>query len=78
MQIPLEVLTKNSKGKSPTWSHKVIGLSWSLKTLGLKRSLKFQTFNSSSLTRVEEGLMSKHILSDFTAISFCTSALSIP
>lgn len=40
--------------------------------LGSKRSLKLQTFNSSRLTRGEGGLMSKHMLSNFTTTTFCT------
>lgn len=39
--------------------------------------MKLQTFNSSRLTRGEGGLMSKHVLLNFTTASFCTSALSI-
>lgn len=49
----------------------------SFKALSLNRSLKFQTSNSSKCMRVEEGLMSIHILSNSAATSCYTNALSI-
>lgn len=49
----------------------------SFKALNLNRSLEFQTSNSSKRMRVEERLMSMHILSNSAATSCYTNALSI-